>query len=170
MSILGSGKAREAGPVYRQAMRLGRAVAQKGFSVCHGGYAGVMEAVAKGCRSANGPNIAVTIQRSSSRANPWADVEIQMPSWRERLFKLIEIGDAYIFLDGATGTLNELFFILEMTNRGLLEKPILLLGKRLHKLIKFMKKDTSLQIPAKLYLASSIPETMKILSRSRAKR
>jgi uncharacterized protein (TIGR00730 family) len=163
VSVLGSGKVFEKDPVYQQAVRLGRALARKGFSVCHGGYGGVMEAVAKGCRLAGGQNTGVTVRGASKKVNMQVDAEIKMPSWKERIFKLIEMGDAYVFLDGATGTLAELFTVLEMTNRGLLSKPVIILGRRLHKLMKFLKKDIPMEIPQNLYLTPSIAQAVKIL-------
>jgi hypothetical protein len=170
IAVLGIGTAHEKNSIYQQALQLGQVLAQEGFSICHGGYGGVMEAVAKGCRSAGGQNTGITIMSLSNptpgvglAANPWADAEIRMPSWKERLFKLIEMGDAYVFLDGATGTLNELFFVWEMANKKLLDKPILLLGKRLHGLMKYLKKDPSLKIPHNLRVVSSIAQTIKLL-------
>jgi uncharacterized protein (TIGR00730 family) len=163
ISVLGSGKVCEKNPVYQQAVRLGQALAQEGFSVCHGGYGGVMEAVAKGCRLSGGQNTGITIRGASKKINPQSDTEIRMPSWKKRLFKLIEMGDAYVFLDGAIGTLAELFVVLEMTNRGLLSKPIIILGKRLHKLMRFLKKDISVKIPQNSYLTPSIAQAVKIL-------
>ena len=163
VAVLGSGTAKEQNPVYHQAMKLGEALAQADFTIYHGGYGGVMEAVARGSRSAGGRNVGVTIRKSLKGANRWADAEIKKPSWQERLFELIEMGDAYIFLDGATGTLNELFFVWEMTNKRILKKPVLILGKRLHKLVKFLKKDPSLKVPDQFYLIPSIPKAIEIL-------
>lgn len=124
-----------------------------------------MEAVARGCRSMGGRNTGVTLRRSLKALNRWADTGIAMSSWKERLFKLIEMGDAYIFLDGATGTLNELFFVWEMTNKELLDKPIILLGKRLHALVEFLRKDPALKIPSNFRIAFSIPQVIQFLGK-----
>lgn len=163
VAVLGSGTVKEKTPVYQQAMKLGAALAGEGFTIYHGGYGGVMEAVARGCRSAGGCNVAVTIKKSLNRANAWSDTEIKMPSWRERLFKLIETGEAYVFLDGATGTLNELFFVWEMANKRLLDRPILILGKQLRALVKFLKKDPSLKIPKNFHVVFSIGQAIRLL-------
>lgn len=167
VTVFGSGTAKEASPVYIQAVSLGRRLAQEKCRVYHGGYGGVMEAVARGVRSAGGSNAGVTVGKSLKRANPWADSEIKMPSWEKRLFKLIEKGDAHIFLDGATGTLNELFFVWEMANKKLHGKPMILLGQRLRKLVKFLKQDPSLRIPPNFHLAQTIPQAISLLKTSR---
>jgi len=152
-------------PVYRQALELGRVLANEGYTVCHGGYRGVMEAVAKGCRSGDGHNIAVMIRGASKKANVWAGTRIAMPSWQARLFKLIEMGDACIFLDGATGTLTELFVVLEMTNRGLLRKPIIILGKELSKLLRELAKDPHFDLPVQLVFVTSVAHALKQLTK-----
>ena len=165
ISVLGSGKVPGKDPVYRQAAELGQALAQKGFTLFHGGFGGVMEAVAKGSQKAKGRNIGVTIRGASKKVNPFVDAEIRMPCWQSRLFKLIEKGEAYIFLDGATGTLAELFVVLEMTNRGLLKKPIIILGKKLKSLLCVLKKDPYFNLPRTLHSAASIRQTVRLLQR-----
>lgn len=165
VAVLGSGTAQPDSSLYQQAVQLGHQLAKNGFTVYHGGYGGVMEAVAQGVKKAGGRNIGITIKKTLSKANPWADAEVQMPSWEKRLLKLIEVGDAYIFFDGATGTLNELFFVWEMANKKLHAKPIVILGKQLRKLVTFLKKDSSLKIPPCFHLVSSIPQTIKLLQK-----
>ena len=179
IAVLGSGKVREKDPAYQQAVRLGQALAQEGSTVIHGGFRGVMEAVAKGSRLGGGYNVGVTIQKPNSkpgfktgrqsqdliRVNPWVDAEIKMPCWQSRLFRLIEMGDAYVFLDGATGTLAEFFVVLEMTNRGLLKKPIIVLGKKLDSLIRSLKKNPHFELPRRLAFATSVTQAIRTLER-----
>ena len=45
---------------YAEALELGRALAAAGFTVCTGGYGGVMEAVSRGARESGGRVLAVT--------------------------------------------------------------------------------------------------------------
>ncbi|OGX10798.1 MAG: hypothetical protein A2351_04680 [Omnitrophica bacterium RIFOXYB12_FULL_50_7] len=186
ISVLGSGKVREKDPCYQQAVKLGTALAQEGFSVYHGGYRGVMEAVAKGCRLAGGYNVGVTMTKKGTGRflgtgsfsqkkrclSPFKksacplNAEIRMSSWKSRLFKLIEVGEAYVFLDGATGTLAELFVVLEMTNRGLLKKPIIILGRKLGLFLRTLKKDPHFDLPRTLHFATSTSKAIKLLKRS----
>ena len=180
VSVLGSGKVHEKDPGYRQAFKLGQALGGAGITVFHGGFRGVMEAVAKGSHLAGGHNVGVTIRKPEVKpgfkrgrqsqalpwVNPWVDVAIEMPCWQSRLSKLIEIGDAYIFLDGATGTLNELFFVLEMTNRGLLGKPIFILGAKLRVLLRTLNKDPHFDLPPQLVFTSSISQVVKLMKRT----
>lgn len=161
--MLGSGKVHGKDSAYQQAVKLGQALALEGFTAFHGGFSGVMEAVAKGSRLAGGQNVGVTIRKASKKANPLVDAEIKMPCWKSRLFKLIEAGDAYIFLDGATGTLTELFVVLEMTNRGLLKKPIIILGKKLGVLLRALNRHPHFDLPRTLHFVTSIPQAIQLL-------
>ncbi len=165
ISVLGSGKVRAGDPVYQQAVKLGKALGQEGFTVFHGGFRGVMEAVARGSREAKGRNVGVTIRGASKKEHSLVDAEIKMPCWQSRLFKLIEMGEAYVFLEGATGTLAELFVVIEMTNRGLLKKPIIILGKKLKLFLRMLKKDPHFDLPRTVHFAASIPQVMKLLKR-----
>jgi len=163
VAVLGSGTANQNSSLYKQAITLGRKLAEEGFDVYHGGNGGVMEAVARGVKKGGGHNVGVTIGKSLQDKNPWVDSEIKMLSWEERLFKLIEKGDGYLFLDGATGTLNELFFVWEMANKKLHRKPMIILGKQLRRLVQFLKKDPSLRIPGNFHLVATIPQAMSLL-------
>lgn len=181
ISVLGSSKVCEKDAAYQEAFKLGGALAREGFTVFHGGFRGVMEAVAKGARLSGGHNVGITIQKTSlpgsgfrlgknknkrrvlPTINSWADAEIAMPSWHERLLKLIERGDAYIFLDGATGTLTELFVVLEMTNRKLLAKPIIVLGNKLGMLLRMLKKDPHFDLPPQLVFVTSAAKAIRHL-------
>lgn len=128
ITVFGSSHPSEGDPDYDLAFELGKRLAAAGFVVCNGGYGGVMEASARGARSAGGRTIGVTI-RGGGRANRWIDEVIEMASLVERLHKLIALGDAYVVLRGGTGTLLELAAVWEFINKNLMEtKPVVALG------------------------------------------
>jgi len=129
VTVFGSSRPRDGHPDYFEAFALGRALAEKGFSVCTGGYGGVMEAVSRGAKEAGGEVLAVTAAFFRSRANAWVDVEIRVETWQDRLFELIRRGDAYVACKGGTGTLVELAVVWEMLNKRVIEaKPFVVLG------------------------------------------
>ena len=129
ITVFGSSRPLDGHPDYLEALCLGRALAEKGFSVCTGGYAGTMEAVSRGAKEAGGHVVAVTAAFFHSRANPWVDVEIKVESWQDRLFELIRRGDAYVACKGGTGTLVELAVVWEMLNKRVMPaKPFVVLG------------------------------------------
>jgi len=89
-----------------------------------------MEGVSRGAAEAGGRVLAVTARVFGREANPWVAEVIGVETWRDRLFKLIELGDAYVALPGGTGTLAEIAVVWEMLNKGVLDpRPFVLLGE-----------------------------------------
>ncbi len=130
VTVFGSSRPRPDDAQYASARALGAAIAEKGWVVCSGGYAGVMEAVSRGAKEAGGRTLAVTARSFSSRANPWIDEEIRVDTWQERLFELIARGHGYVTCPGGTGTLVELAVVWEMLNKGAMrKKPMIVLGE-----------------------------------------
>jgi uncharacterized protein (TIGR00730 family) len=130
ITIFGSSRPAEGDSLYQLAYDLGRRCAQAGWTVCNGGYGGIMEASARGAHEAGGSTIGVTVSAFGRRANRWIEKEIPMSTLNERLMKLVELGDAYVILRGGTGTLLELAYVWELTNKGLMrEKPIVVVGR-----------------------------------------
>ena len=134
VTIFGSSLPPGETPAYGEARELGRVIAGRGWAVCNGGYAGLMEASARGAREGGGHTIGVTCSVWPHQANPWIVEEIRTHSFPSRLMTLIERGDAYVVLPGGTGTLAELALVWEMMNKSTLsatvggKKPLLLLG------------------------------------------
>jgi uncharacterized protein (TIGR00730 family) len=129
VTVFGSSRPKEQDPDYADARALGRALASKGFAVCCGGYAGVMEAVSRGAKEARGKTYGVTAEFFTAKTNPWIDTEVRLKTWQERLFELIRLGDAFVACKGGTGTLVELAVVWEMLNKSVIAgKPFVVLG------------------------------------------
>lgn len=142
ITLFGSSRPTEGDPLYQLAYDLGKRCAQAGWTVCNGGYGGIMEASARGAKEAGGSTIGVTVSAFSRRANNWIDKEIQMPTLNERLMKLVELGDAYVILKGGTGTLLELAYVWEFTNKGLMrKKPIVVVGQFWNGVIHTLREE-----------------------------
>jgi hypothetical protein len=129
ITVFGSSRPREDNADYREALALGRELAQAGFAVCSGGYGGVMEAVSRGAKEAGGKTYGVTAEFFKPKANAWIDVEVRLHTWQERLFELIRLGDGFVACKGGTGTLVELAVVWEMLNKAVISgKPFAVLG------------------------------------------
>lgn len=129
ITVFGSSRPEEGHADYAEALELGRALAAEGFAVCTGGYAGLMEAVSRGARESGGRVLAVTSSFFRARANRWVEEETRVPTWQERLFELVRLGDGYVACKGGTGTLVELAVVWEMLNKGAMEqRPFVVLG------------------------------------------
>jgi uncharacterized protein (TIGR00725 family) len=129
ITVFGSSRPVESDPDYAEARELGRHLAEQGFAVCSGGYGGVMEAVSRGAKQANGKTYGVTAEFFSCKANAFIDVEVRVKTWEERLFELIRLADGFVACKGGTGTLVELAIVWEMLNKSVIApKPVAVLG------------------------------------------
>ena len=125
ITVFGSSIPRNGDEEYAVAYNLGCSLAQEGFDVNTGGYAGIMEAVSKGVVENGGKASGITLQYINSHANRYITEEVKCKTLFERITELIERGDAYIVLQGGTGTLLELAVIWEFMNKSLIKiKPI----------------------------------------------
>jgi uncharacterized protein (TIGR00730 family) len=124
ITIFGSSLPGENSAAYAEARLLGRLLAEAGFAVANGGYAGLMEASARGAREAGGRTVGITCSIWPSPANRWVAEEVRTASFLERLTTLIRRGDAYVVLPGGTGTLAELSLVWEMMNKSTLSKTV----------------------------------------------
>ncbi len=130
VTIFGSSRPKPGDVEYQLALDLGTALARAGYAVCNGGFAGTMEASARGAKEAGGTTIGVTFTDLGPREhNRWIDEVVQESTLIRRAMKLVELGDAYVVLKGGTGTLMELAIVWEFINKGLMtEKPIVVVG------------------------------------------
>jgi uncharacterized protein (TIGR00725 family) len=111
-------------------------LAQTGFVVCNGGYDGTMEAACKGAKDAGGRTIGVTCDIFDDyrgiplKANPYVDREIRHANVFSRIEEMMRLGDAYVVLEGGTGTLSELAIVWEFVCKELIDRrPIVLVGE-----------------------------------------
>src|SRR6266849_800569 len=122
VTVVGSSRPRERDAEYEEARELGRMLTTSGFSVCSGGYGGVMAAVSRGAKEGGGKTYGVTAEVFRARANAWNDAEV-------RVFELIRMGHGFVVCKGGTGTLVELAMVWEMLNKSVMTgKPLAVLG------------------------------------------
>ena len=125
ITVFGSSQPKEGNEEYETAYKLGAQLAKNNFNVCTGGFQGTMNAVSKGAAENGGEAIGVTVDLWGAARSKYLTKEIKCKTLFERILKLIETGDAYIVLQGGTGTLLELAVVWEMMNKRMLTvKPI----------------------------------------------
>jgi uncharacterized protein (TIGR00730 family) len=125
VTVFGSAFPKDGESEYKDAYILGSLLAQKGFDVNTGGYNGIMEAVSRGVKDNGGNAVGITLNYLKSKPNNFLHSTISCNTLFERITKLIELGDAYIILQGGTGTLLELAVVWEFLNKGLMnDKPV----------------------------------------------
>ena len=140
ITVFGSSIPKENDEEYLIAYQLGKRLAQAGLNVCSGGYQGIMDAVSKGCSENGGEAIGVTLDIYNAFPSKYLTKEIKCKTLFERLENLINIGDAYVVLNGGTGTLVELALVWESINKNMIsEKPIAVHGKMWKEITELME-------------------------------
>ena len=168
IAIFGSGDAKPGDGNFETAYRLGKLLAEEGFTVINGGYGGIMLASSKGAFEAGGTTIGVTCKAfGRGGANEYTSRQIEADTLDERLDTLLSQADAYIVLPGSTGTLLELAKAWELKNKGFIKKgkSIILLGEFWRPLIDII---TQADAGSGKYInkANEPQEALEILKRS----
>lgn len=140
ITVFGSSIPKEHDEEYLVAYHLGQRLANAGLNICSGGYQGIMDAVSKGCSDNGGLAVGVTLDIYNATASKFLTKEIKCKTLFERLEHLIKIGDAYVVLNGGTGTLVELALVWESINKNMIsEKPIATHGKMWKHIVELME-------------------------------
>jgi len=160
VTIFGSSRIDENYPEYQKAVLVGRMLADAGFVICNGGYGGIMEASARGAKEAGGKTIGIITDEFPSKPNRWVDEVQTTKTWRERLFALIETGDAFVLFNGGTGTLVELFVAWEMINKKMIQKPLIVFGAAMRSLVSRLKKERYVVSTPCLKIAKTVQEVL----------
>lgn len=131
ISIFGNSRCSTQDEEYHQAELLGKLLAEAGFTVCTGGYAGVMEAASRGAREAGGEVIGITVDIFSEPPNSFLSREIRTETLHRRLEVVSEMSDGFIALNGGIGTVAEVALIWNLLTTGSINpaKPFILLGR-----------------------------------------
>lgn len=142
ITVFGSSLPKEGDEEFKTAYQLGKLLAQNNFNVCTGGYRGIMNAVSKGAVEEGGEAIGVTVDLWGVKPSEYLTKEIKCDTLFERISKLVETGDAYVILQGGTGTLLELAAVWEFMNKHLSElKPVVCHSQMWKEIISIMDKQ-----------------------------
>jgi uncharacterized protein (TIGR00725 family) len=146
ITIFGSSIPKENNEQYRFAYQLGSALAKNGFNICTGGYKGIMEAASKGAFDNGGLVYGVTIDLWGIEPNPFITIEVREVRLFDRIEKLLELGDAYVILQGGTGTLLEFAAVWEYANKNLQQPKLIICHSQMWKEIsEVMNKQIKLE-------------------------
>jgi len=130
VTIFGGSKCAEASREYSQALRVGELLAESGFTICTGGYSGVMEAASRGAHDRGGRVIGVTMNQFQNEPNRYLTEKIPSEHFYERLQRLITQSVGYIALRGGMGTVTEISLVWnKLQTRVLDPRPLVLLGE-----------------------------------------
>jgi len=152
ITIFGGSKCREGDPEYAQALRVGALLADSGFTICTGGYAGVMEAASRGAHERGGRVIGITMNQFKAEPNRYLTEKVPSEHFYERLQRLITQSVGYVALRGGMGTVTEISLVWNKLQTHVLDpRPLVLLGDCWPPIVKAWQEnlvvnDTDVQI------------------------
>src|ERR1051325_6392944 len=130
VTIFGGSKCGEDSEEYGQARRLGQLLAEAGFTICTGGYLGVMEGASRGARERGGRVLGIVMNQFKSEPNRYLTDKVASAHFYERLQNLITRSVGFIALRGGAGTVTEVSLVWnKLQTRVIDPRPIVLLGE-----------------------------------------
>jgi len=148
IAVFGSADVDEKHPLYQEAFNVARNLAYHDKIVVNGGGPGVMAAATKGAQAAGGQTIAVTFypkdmpEFEGRYAGNEVDKEIKTANYIERMFGLYDHSDAFIIMQGGTGTLSEwatAWLLAHLYYNH--HKPLILYGSFWHKFMECVNEN-----------------------------
>jgi uncharacterized protein (TIGR00730 family) len=140
ITFFGSGSIDNNDPVYKSAERLAGHFSSLGYDVATGAYQGVMEAVLKGASASGVQCIGVSTDfYAEKQVNQYVSQLIKTSDYFERLKTLIDISDAFIVMQGDSGTLLEMAAVwtIKVKDKNF-NKPIVLFADEWDEILQTM--------------------------------
>lgn len=129
VTIFGGSKCGENSVEYQQAKEVGRRLAEAGYTICTGGYLGVMEAASQGAREKGGRVLGIVMNQFKSEPNRFLTDKVATDHFYERLQNLITRSVGFIAIRGGMGTVTEISLVWNKLQTGVIEdRPLVLLG------------------------------------------
>lgn len=166
ITIFGGSKCDESSEEYRQAKELGGKLAEAGFTICTGGYLGIMEAASRGAREKGGRVFGIVMNQFKSEPNRYLTDKVASDHFYDRLQNLITRSVGFVALRGGMGTVTEISLVWnKMQTRVLEKRPLVLLGDCWKEVVKSLQEnlvvsDTDVSL---LDFASNAEEAAKII-------
>lgn len=108
---------------------MGRLLAEAGFTICTGGYLGIMEAASRGAREAGGRVFGIVMNQFKSEPNRYLTDKVATNHFYDRLQNLITRSVGFVAFKGGMGTVTEVSLVWNKLQTRVLERrPIVLIG------------------------------------------
>src|SRR3990170_16518 len=129
VTIFGGSRCGETSPEYAEAKELGSRLAEAGFTICTGGYLGVMEAASLGAREKGGRVFGIVMNQFKSEPNRYLTDKVASDHFYDRLQNLITRSVGFVAFKGGMGTVTEISLVWnKLQTRVLDRRPIVLIG------------------------------------------
>lgn len=130
VTIFGGSRCTDGAPEYREARALGARLAEAGFTICTGGYLGVMEAASRGARENGGRVFGIVMNQFKSEPNRYLTDKVATDHFYDRLQNLIMRSVGFVAFRGGMGTVTEVSLVWNKLQTGVLApRPIVLVGE-----------------------------------------
>jgi uncharacterized protein (TIGR00730 family) len=167
VTIFGGSKCGEDSEEYGQALRLGRLLAERGYTICTGGYLGVMEGASRGAHERGGRVLGIVMNQFKSEPNRYLTEKVASAHFYERLQNLIERSAGFIALRGGMGTVTELSLVWNKLQTRVIEpRPLVLVGEFWQRVIESFRENlvVSEQDVALLNFVKTPEEAVRIIT------
>lgn len=130
VTIFGGSKCREDSPEYREAKEMGSRLAEAGFTICTGGYLGIMEAASRGAREKGGRVLGIVMNQFKKEPNRYLTDKVATDHFYDRLQNLITRSVGFVAFRGGMGTVTEISLVWNKLTTGVIGKrPLVLVGE-----------------------------------------
>ena len=130
VTIFGGSRCGEKSPEYQQAREVGARLAEAGYTICTGGYLGVMEAASRGAREKGGRVLGIVMNQFRGEPNRFLTDKVATKHFYERLQQLIDRSIGFVAIRGGMGTVTEVSLVWNKLQTGVIEpRPLVLLGE-----------------------------------------
>lgn len=142
ITIFGGSKCRPDATEYQDALAIGRSLAEAGYTICTGGYLGVMEAASKGAREAGGRVLGIVMNQFKSEPNRFLTDKVATDHFYDRLQNLITRSVGFVAMRGGMGTVTEISLVWNKFSTGVLDRrPLVLVGDCWKQVVESWKEN-----------------------------
>ncbi len=129
VTIFGGAKCTPDTEEYIEAHDLGARLAEAGFTICTGGYLGIMEAASRGAREKGGRVLGIVMNQFKHEPNRYLTDKVATNHFYERLQNLITRSVGFVALRGGMGTVTEVSLVWNKLQTGVIgARPLVLIG------------------------------------------
>lgn len=172
VTVFGSARFDEGHRYYKLARKLGKKLAEEGFTVMTGGGPGIMEAANRGAKDAGGLSIGCNIELPHEQElNPYLDRFVEFEHFFVRKVMLVKYSQAFVVMPGGFGTLDEVFETLTLMQNEKIESfPVVAMGGEFWEALRAFIRDALIAegtISASdldlIHLTDSVTEAVEII-------
>ena len=153
VTIFGGSKCGPDSDEYREAKELGKRLAEAGFTICTGGYLGVMEAASRGAREAGGRVFGIVMNQFKAEPNRYLTDKVATDHFYDRLQNLITRSVGFVAFRGGMGTVTEISLVWNKLQTKVLERrPLVLVGECWRDVVESWKENLAVSDADLAYL------------------